>query len=146
MKDLFTDIFEYHHHFNQKVIELLVSNEDRITERSIPLMSHIVNAHQIWNSRILGLDSLGVHDIHTLKKCKSIDVDNFDKTFKILAEHDLSKQITYKTSKGVPFENTIRDILFHAANHTTHHRGQIISDLRQHDIEPIITDYIFYKR
>lgn len=40
----------------------------------------------------------------------------------------------------------IQQILFHIANHFTHHRGQIISDLRQNGIEPRISDYIFYKR
>jgi uncharacterized damage-inducible protein DinB len=42
--------------------------------------------------------------------------------------------------------NSIQQILFHVANHFSHHKGQIISDLRQSGIDPIVIDYIFYKR
>lgn len=146
MKELFHDIFGYHHHFNQKLMDLLMLNVDRLTERTIPLMSHIVNAHQIWTGRILKEPTLGVHDLHTLEECKRIDDENFDKTVKILSGYNLGEVMVFRTKNGAEFSKAIRDILFHAANHTTHHRGQIISDLRQQGIEPIATDYIFYTR
>jgi uncharacterized damage-inducible protein DinB len=146
MKEFFTDIFKYHHHYNQVLADLLIKNEDKISERTVPLFSHCMNAHQIWNSRITGAESYTVHQLHTLPKCKEIDSDNFATTLRILEKFDLIKTINYKTSKGDPFNNTIQEILFHVANHFTHHKGQIISDLRQSGIEPLITDYIFYKR
>ena len=37
-------------------------------------------------------------------------------------------------------------MLFHFVNHSTYHRGQIASNLKEHGIEPLVTDYIFYKR
>ena len=146
MKDFFRDIFEYHNHFNQKLIDLLIEKKDSISERTIPLFSHLVNAHQIWNSRILNTKSLGVHQLHTLEKCREIDNNNYTDTLKILTDINLDTNIKYKNSKGDDFENLAQHILFHVANHFTHHKGQIISDLRQHGIEPIVTDYIFYKR
>lgn len=146
MQDFFKDIFEYHHHFNQKLVGMLQEYQDRITERSIPLFSHIVNAHQIWNSRILNTASLGVNDVHSLERCLDLDKTNFSDTLRILRDVDLAKKIEYKTSKGQPFQNTVREVLFQVVNHTTHHRGQIVSDLRQQGIAPPVTDYIFYKR
>ena len=146
MIEFFKDIFEYHNHFNQKLADLLIVNSNKITERTIPLFSHSINAHQIWNSRILETKSLAVHQIHTLEKCKELDDQNYNDSLDILSDFDLSKKISYKISGGIEFENSIQQILFHIANHFTHHRGQIISDLRQSGIEPIITDYIFYKR
>ena len=146
MIEFFKDIFEYHNHFNQKLADLLIVNSNKITERTIPLFSHSINAHQIWNSRILETKSLAVHQIHTLEKCKELDDQNYNDSLDILSDFDLSKKISYKISGGIEFENSIQQILFHIANHFTHHRGQIISDLRQNGIEPIITDYIFYKR
>ncbi|MBL7865765.1 MAG: damage-inducible protein DinB, partial [Cyclobacteriaceae bacterium] len=56
------------------------------------------------------------------------------------------KVVQYTNTKGQSFSNTVRDILFHVANHTTHHRGQIISDFRQSGIQPLVTDFIFYIR
>ena len=146
MRDLFEDIFEYHHHINQKLADQLLENESRISERSIPLFSHIINAHQVWNARILGTKSVGVNDVRSLEENKKLDTANFQDTMKILASFDLNQVIAYRTSRGDEYKNSIRDILYHAANHHTHHRGQIISDLRQSGIAPIVTDYIFYKR
>src|SRR5690606_31664781 len=134
MKDFFRDIFDYHHHFNQKLADLLIEESGQVSERTIPLFSHVVNAHQIWNARILKQKSLGVHDIHPLSRCKDIDTSNHDNTLKILDDTDLGATLKYKTFSGGVFENTIQEVLFHIVNHTTHHRGQIISDLRLHGI------------
>lgn len=146
MKGFFEDIFEYHHHFNQKLAEQLIENKAKIPERSIPLFSHCINAHQIWNARILNKPALGVNDLHTLEKCKSLDDENYLNTLTILQSFELEKVLAYSNSKGRKFQNSITEILFHIANHFTHHKGQIISDLRQSGVEPIVTDYIFYKR
>ncbi len=146
MKAFFEDIFEYHHHFNQKLADLCIEQSHKIPDHIIPLFSHNINAHQIWNSRILKTKALGVHKVHTLEKCKQLDQENYQDTLNILSQFELSAIISYRTSKGKEFNNTMQQILFHVANHTTHHRGQIIWELRQNGIEPIVTDYIFYKR
>ena len=146
MKKFFKDIFEYHNHFNQKLIKQLIDYENKLPERAIPLLSHSINAQQIWNSRITEKEKLGVHQVHSLDECARIDNENYRETLKILDERELDEKIEYKNSKGTEFNNSIQQILFHIANHFSHHKGQIISDLRQGGIEPIVTDYIFYKR
>lgn len=146
MKLFFKDIFEYHHFFNQKLIAVFIEHEEALTQRTIPLFSHCLNAHQIWNSRILKTDSFGVNQIHPLQDFKVIDSNNYSNTLKIIDTFDFDEIISYKNSKGDVFSNLVKDILFHTANHHTHHKGQLISDLRQQGIEPLVTDYIFYKR
>ncbi|MCB0374538.1 MAG: damage-inducible protein DinB [Sinomicrobium sp.] len=146
MKAFFNDIFEYHHLINQKLADELSKNSGRIPERTIPLFSHTVNAHQIWNSRILQTAPVAPNQVYTLEACKQIDNSNYRNTLKILRSFVLESEIAYQNSKGESFKNSIREILFHVANHTSHHRGQIVSDMRQSGIVPIITDYIFYKR
>jgi len=147
MKEFFQDIFEYHHHFNQKLADLLIQHSAKISKRTIPLFSHNINAHLIWNARILNTEpEVGVHYTHSLEKCKSLDDTNYEDTLRILEQCQLYENIAYQNSKGKQFKNSIQQILFHIANHFTHHKGQIILDLRQKRIEPIITDYIFYKR
>jgi uncharacterized damage-inducible protein DinB len=146
MKDLFRDIFEYHNHFNQKLIEQLIENEGSLSERTISLFSHSINAQQIWNARITNKEKWGVHAEHSLQECKRIDNINYKDTLEILKIHELTENVVYINSKGTEFTNTIKQILFHIANHFSHHKGQIVSDLRQNGINPIVTDYIFYKR
>jgi uncharacterized damage-inducible protein DinB len=146
MITLFKDIFTYHHHFNQKLVEEFKMHLANLPGRSFPLFCHMLNAHQIWNARILKEQEFGVQQQHTLEQCALIDETNFTTTLKVLETVDLESVITYKNSRGQSFSNSVRDILFHVANHTTHHRGQIISDFRQAGIPPMVTDYIFYRR
>lgn len=146
MKEFFRDIFEYHHHFNQKLIVQLLENENAISKKVIPLLSHTINAHQIWNARITESEELGVNQIHTLNECAAIDAQNFEDTLGILNTRELSETVSYTNSKGAAFKNTVQQILFHISNHFSHHKGQIIFDLRQSGIAPLVTDYIFYKR
>lgn len=145
MKDFLIDLFEHHHLLNQKLADLFLENEDTINERCIFLFIHSQTAQQIWNERILENKS-ELKENYSLEKFKEIDKVNYSNSMKILKEYDLNKKISYKNSKGVEFTNSVQEILFHAANHFSHHRGQIISDLRASGIEPIITDYIYYKR
>lgn len=146
MNDFFKDIFEYHHHINQKLADLLLETSDDVREKIIPIFAHSVNAHQIWNARILKRNPFGVHQLHPIRVCKTIDNTNYTNTIKILTEFDLNTHIHYQNTKGKTFRNSIQQILFHVSNHFSHHRGQLVTVLRQHGIEPIITDYIFCKR
>ncbi len=138
MKEFFEDIFEYHHHFNAHI--------DQLSERTIPLFSHCLNAHQIWNARINNGEPFGVNDIHDPKGFNALDMANYKDTLQILSDRSLNGSINYSNSRGDQFSNTIQQILFHVANHFTHHKGQLISDLRAKGIKPLVTDYIFYKR
>lgn len=110
---IYTDLFEYNHHFNIKLCDLFYEKLHLSSERSVKLFSHILNAHHIWISRI----------------------DGAKPGFDVWSVHPVSE-----------FTNTIGDILFHIVNHSTYHRGQIASDFRESDIEPLNTDYIMFKR
>lgn len=147
MIPFFTDIFTYHHYTNQNLCKQLIEHQEILSERTIPLFSHIINAQQIWNTRIIkGTQRLAVFQVHTLEECQRLDDENYHQTLQILNELKLDNEILYRNSQGEEYRNSIQEILFHIANHHTHHRGQIISDLRQSNIDPIKTDYIFYKR
>lgn len=146
MKDFFKDIFQYHHHYNQKVLDQLMENESQLPEKTIPLFSHMVNAHCIWNSRLTNIPGVNLNEVRTLQECKLMDTDNSAVTLNILESCNFKEVVEYKTSRGDAYSNTVQEILFHLANHTTHHRGQIVAQLRGIGVEPIITDYIFYKR
>lgn len=146
MKAFFIDLFTYHHHSNTETAKLIQAHLNQIPEEYPALFSHMLNAHQIWNSRILQTPSFGVHQIHAPETWTAIDEANYKNSLLILEGKDLSDIINYTNSKGEAFENSIQEILFHAANHHSHHRAQIMSGLRKAGIPPLVTDYIFYKR
>lgn len=147
MISFFTGLFEYNHHFNQKLVQIFQDHPLKVSEKSVKLISHMLNAHQIWNNRINPKQSpFGVWQLNRIEELKRIDQINFEQTLQILDDSDLSSQIRYTNSKGEAFINTVGDILFHVINHSTHHRGQLASEFRQAGLDPLTTDYIFYKR
>lgn len=147
MNAFFKELLEYNHHFNQELVKEINDHLSQVSEKSIQLLNHILNAHHIWNNRIEGTQpSLSVWGMSSFEALRGIDQANFERSQSLLGKVDLDTMISYATSKGEPFQTSIRDILFHVINHSTHHRGQIVSDLRQSGIAPPITDYIFYKR
>ncbi len=132
---------------NQQLIASMLEHSEIITEKCIKLQSHILNAHQIWNYRIEQKEGhFAVWQIHPVATWKDIDQNNFQSSLQILNKVDLNDKIQYKTSQGQAFTNSVRDIFFHVINHSTYHRGQLASEFKQAGIEPIVTDYIFYKR
>jgi len=114
----------------------------------VRLFSHILNAHRVWNCRIdaRGVQPFGVWDQHSIGDMAAIDQLNFEHSTGILSTHDLDTVLEYANTKGQVFHNSTRDILFHAINHSTYHRGQIAADLKSNGMEPLPTDYIMYKR
>ena len=146
MKKQFIDLLEYNSHFNQLLIKIYLENKDSFNEKMISLLNHILNAQQVWNSRIIFEDSFGVWQINPDEKLLENNQSNFENSFKILSERNLDEIIGYRNSKGDEFQNSIQEIFFHFINHSTYHRGQIAMLMKQAGLEPINTDYIFYKR
>lgn len=147
MKVFFLDKFEYTHHCNQLLIEVLFKNSETYKDRISLLASHSLNAHHVWNHRLFGIAAtfsvwqiLEIGDLHTINN------ENFEHTKLFLQKKNLEEPVNYTNSKGESFTNTAGDILFHLINHSTYHRGQLVSQLKVEGVEPIVTDYIFYKR
>lgn len=146
MKEKLIDLLEYTCHFNKEMIKVISENISKTDEKIISLINHTLNAQQIWNSRILGKSSFEVWQINPFENLQEINQQNFSKSVEIVKKFDLNQKSEYQNSKGTRFENEIFEMLFQAINHSTYHRGQINSLLKQNGIEPVLTDYIFYKR
>lgn len=147
MIHFFKELFAYNHHFNGELAAIFNEQADKVSEKSRQWFNHILNAHSIWNGRILQEPtSFGVWHMHEVNKLKEIDSSNYSSSIRILDQFDFGSEINYVTSKGDSYTNTVKDILFHIINHSTYHRGQIAGDFRQQGLEPLVSDYIFYKR
>lgn len=146
MKEHFKDLLEYNLHFNQLLIQNFLENKLVWSEKNKSLLNHILNAHQIWNSRIINQKTFEVWQINPDKSLLNINSDNFKNTLEIINQRELTEIVSYKNSRGKEFNNTIQEVIFHFLNHSTYHRGQIAMLMKQAGLEPINTDYIFYKR
>ncbi len=147
MKEFFKELFEYNHNVNQKVAEVFKTYPHKTSEKSIQLFSHIIDAHHIWNSRINGkTEQYAVWMLQPVSAFEDIDTANYQESLQVLASFDLNHHLNYTNSRGLTFNNSIRDTLFHVINHSNYHRAQIATEFKLNGIEPLLTDYIMYKR
>ena len=147
MKAFLNELYDYNFFCNKKLIDEC-NKLDKVPEKSLSLFSHILNAHHIWNSRILNQKSeYGVWQVHPIADWGDIHYENQRSSFEIITTSDnFENRIDYENTEGRLFTNTLRDILFHIVNHSTHHRAQIAADFRINELDPLSLDYIFYKR
>lgn len=147
MKQFLQQLFDYNYHSNKRLMKFC-SDLETVPEKTEALFSHILNAHHLWNCRIEGVKpEYGVWDRHGLDHWEEIHEDNQRYTFSVLSNLDnFSKPVSYETTEGKSYTNTVQDILYHIVNHSTHHRAQIAVDLRNQGITPLELDYIKFKR
>nr|WP_299341293.1 DinB family protein [Allomuricauda sp.] len=147
MKGFLHQLFDYNFYCNKKLIEQC-SSMGSVPENSQKLFNHLLNAHHVWNHRILEKPSeYTISQIHQVDQWGDIHYENQRTSFEIITNtDDFAKRIDYENSEGRMYANELKDILFHIINHSTHHRGQILADFRNSGIEPESLDYIFYKR
>jgi uncharacterized damage-inducible protein DinB len=63
-----------------------------------------------------------------------------------LSEEDLDRPVSYTTTDGRPFTNSVGEILMHAAMHGQYHRGKVNLLLRQEQVAPAPVDLIAFLR
>jgi len=147
MKVFFNEMFDYNFYCNKKIIDQCIAMET-VSEDTVKLFSHILNAHHIWNNRILKTSpKYSVWQLHDVKDWGDIHYENQRSSFEITSNaDDFEDRIDYENSEGRLFTNTLQDMLFHIINHATQHRGQIATDFRKKGLDPLILDYVYYKR
>ncbi|WHY64932.1 DinB family protein [Neobacillus sp. SuZ13] len=144
------NMYEHLHWSNTRILETLQNMESE-NEQINRLFSHILLAEQVWLTRLKGSDSsnLPIWADVSLESCVELanqNNQNYKNFLSRLIDPALEQIVSYRNSKGVEFNNSIRDILTHVALHGQYHRGQINQLLRANDIEPVILDYIIFRR
>ena len=114
-----------------------------VSDVSVKLFSHILNAHEIWNARIQGRENrYGVWDLQNPENFVSIIETNLENSYSIIESLSLEEVVQHPKGRG----QKRSDVLFHVINHSTYHRGQIAMDFRKNGIEPIATDYFLFAK
>lgn len=113
-------------------------------------LMHIFGAEWIWLMRCKGVspkalpDSEGLGDLATLRARWSELEDEQDQFLNALSEDDLSRVIEYRNTKGEQWAYPLAPILQHVVNHSTYHRGQVTTLLRQLGARAVLTDFLAY--
>ena len=121
-------------------------------EHVLEALRHITGAEIAWRMRIEGQSPSSVMALTNGRTGPEL-LDTLQDASRRLVEiaqdiPDLSShRITYSTTTGVQYDHPASDILLHVVNHSTYHRGQIMSALRTVTTGPLLPlDYIAYVR
>lgn len=161
MKELILSYVKYNLWANKRLCERLEGLDEQIWNdelkssfKTIRLtLLHVWDAQQVWYLRLNGKP---ISDWPS----KSFSGTNTDILLKFIAqssdmikladsysEEKLNSLCEFNDMKGNPYKIKICDILLHCMNHSTFHRGQIVTMLRELGVDNIPgTDYITFAR
>ncbi|EQB63164.1 MAG: DinB family protein [candidate division Zixibacteria bacterium RBG-1] len=152
------ELYKYNAWANGQVFESVAKltpeqfNKDLATSyRSVKgTLVHIVGAEWIWLRRWLGTSPKALWDPAEFSSVEQIknrweEVERERKEFlSDLTEDSLRKPLAYTNIKGQPFSYPLWQALQHLVNHSTYHRGQVTTLLRQLGAQPKGTDLLAY--
>ena len=140
-------------------VEKEVSDKDldKVIPSSFPSLRktifHIWDAEYIWYRRLEG-ESLREWPSKNFTGSFSEARDKISKLDKLFIEYieasdaeKLSIPISYVNTEGKSFTNPVWEAIHHIMNHSTYHRGQVVTLLRQLNVNEIpATDFIAFTR
>jgi uncharacterized damage-inducible protein DinB len=148
MKEFLYKLFTYD---EWAIRRSLSSLQGQVNPEAQLMLSHILSAENIWMTRLRGQDSSGipVFEEFSLEECARMS-DELHREYLAyidsLTESGLDTLVSYKNTKGDPFQTSIKDILTHVGLHGVYHRGQIVLLVRQGGGTAAPTDYIIFTR
>jgi len=111
---------------------------------------HIVSAQGVWIARWKGETPKGMlaaTDFPTQASIKEKWEPLAGQLASFVAEQteeSLAKQLAYKNLKGEPYSYPLGQLMLHTTNHSTYHRGQVTTMIRQLGAQPISSDLVVY--
>ncbi len=115
-------------------------------------LTHTFGAEWIWLERWKGISptrGLDEGEFPTLVELRdrwtALD-EHRSSWLSALSEDAPLAIVAYKTLDGRAYEAPLWQLVQHAANHSTYHRGQVITMLRQLGAKPVSTDMVIWDR
>jgi uncharacterized damage-inducible protein DinB len=153
-------LYAYNRWANARLIEVIAGlPAERLTAEipsSFPsilgTLAHIAAAEWVWLRRWKGEnptafpDWLAAPSLPGVRE-KLAEIEAERASFVgSLSDADLERPLDYRTLAGDPFRNRLADLLVHVVNHSSYHRGQLTTMLRQVGATPVATDFVLFKR
>jgi len=114
-------------------------------------MAHILGAEQVWLGRFLGspLERLPSEsdypDLPSLAGGFTEFWPQLEFFMASLAGDQLDATVEWVNSRGEAFSAPQRTALLHFVNHSTYHRGQVATQMRQLGHAPPTTDLVYWR-
>ncbi len=151
-------LYEYNCWANARVIDAAsrLTPEDYIKDLGSSYGSvrdtlvHVMSAEWIWLMRCKGISPkamLSASDFPTSSSLKARwegIAREQTKFIGAITEEALQTRIKYVNFQGESFTYALWQILQHNVNHSSYHRGQVTTLLRQLGAEPVATDFLLF--
>ena len=154
-KEILTHYAEYDLWANERFVDRLNMETDEVLDRPVPssfpsiraTLLHIRNAENTWWGRITGSptewpanDTTDIVDLVVHSSRLRDMVHGY-------SEEKLALEVVYKDLRGNEHRQPVWWILMHCYNHSTQHRGQVITIMRQLELADIpANDMVVYQR
>jgi uncharacterized damage-inducible protein DinB len=115
-------------------------------------LTHIMGAEWIWLERWKGLsparllDEGEFPDILALRERWRVIEEHREAWFRSLGDDAPGRIIAYRNLAGVADEAPLWQLVQHVANHSSYHRGQVTTMLRQLGAKTVSTDMVAWDR
>jgi uncharacterized damage-inducible protein DinB len=114
---------------------------------------HMMDAEVLWFSRFSGIDGMPDFPSKSFEGSKDdllkAFVESSEKLLAIVEEKGeafTSSVFEYKSLRGQAAEDAVDELIFHLVNHSSFHRGQLVTMLRELGITELLgTDLFLYR-
>ncbi|HEX2834639.1 MAG TPA: DinB family protein [Thermoanaerobaculia bacterium] len=153
-------LYRYNDWANARLLATIAELPDEAFTRTIvssfpsirDTVAHIAFAEWLWLGRWRGAGPSGMPawsrdaSFAVLRETlQEIAVDR-EAYLRELTDAAVGSTIDYVSTEGDPFTMPLADLFVHCANHSTYHRGQLVTMLRQVGAEPPNMDYSRFAR
>jgi uncharacterized damage-inducible protein DinB len=111
---------------------------------------HMLGTEQLWLSRVLGnpLTTLPSPEQFPDRLSLALGFEELWPQLEFymasLADEQLATELTWINLAGETHTRPLRTAILHFVNHSTYHRGQVASMLRQMGYSPPATDFVYF--
>ncbi len=150
-------MFHYHKWATQKLLNHVDSLDASIfhqeAKNSFPSISetysHVISVDYLWYKRLIGIakpewKQFDVSSVQSTKEAFAALHEKMEQFFSTLTDEQWKETVNFTNIKGAPFSNKRDEMFFTFINHSSYHRGQVTSFLRQFDLEGVPVDYIYF--
>lgn len=158
-KEEMQDLIRYNEWANARIVAVLGELPDDVLGAPVAssfgslrdTLAHVVLAEWIWLHRWTSdspgsapewLKTASREDL--VKKLREVEAERAE-WFAQLPAEQLEAPRAYRNLAGQEFSHRIADQIRHVVNHSTYHRGQAATQLRQLGRVPPSTDFILYR-
>lgn len=158
MKELFIQYAEYTAWANRQLIEIILQlpeeKQQQVLKSSFNsihnTLLHVLGAENIWWQRFHNNPGIPASDkTNTASVAEALINQNqlMREWMASIPENQFQEILVYKNLKGIEYSEPYYQVLLHLFNHSTYHRGQLVTMLRNLDVAVIpATDFIVWFR